>query len=124
MLDAMNCGAVVLGSDTAPVREMIQDGENGLLATFFNPDELADKAVRVLRDPASARALGRNAEKIIMERYSLEAVLPRMLALYRSTADLKLPGWQRNPSPAVIPALAPVLGPARESVARKSPFAG
>jgi glycosyltransferase involved in cell wall biosynthesis len=124
MMDAMSCGAVVLGSDTAPVREMIQDGENGLLASFFDPDELADKALRVLRDPASARALGRNAEKIIMERYSLEAVLPRMLALYRSTADLKLPGWQRNPSPAVIPALARVLGPARESVARKSPFAG
>src|SRR5690606_34691288 len=28
MMDAMSCGAVVLGSDTAPVREMIYHGAN------------------------------------------------------------------------------------------------
>jgi glycosyltransferase involved in cell wall biosynthesis len=37
MMDAMSCGAVVLGSATSPVKEMIRHGENGLLADFFSP---------------------------------------------------------------------------------------
>src|SRR4030095_13577086 len=32
MMDAMSCGAVVLGSATPPVMEMIKDGQNALLA--------------------------------------------------------------------------------------------
>ena len=82
MMDALSCGAVVLGSDTAPVREMIKDGENGLLADFFDAEAIADKAITALRDPAAHRPLGRAAETMIRERYSLEAVLPRMLELY------------------------------------------
>jgi glycosyltransferase involved in cell wall biosynthesis len=82
MMDAMSCGAVVLGSRTPPVEEMIKDGENGLLADFFNPEDFADKAVKVLQDPAAFRPLGRAAEQMIVEQYSLEAVEPRMLKLY------------------------------------------
>jgi glycosyltransferase involved in cell wall biosynthesis len=82
MMDAMSCGAVVLGSDTSPVREMIRDGENGLLADFFDPAAIAAKAVRVLKDPAGHRPLGRAAERFIEEGYSLEAVEPRMVEMY------------------------------------------
>ncbi len=87
LMDALSCGAVVLGSDTAPVREMISDGENGLLADFFSPEDLAKKAVGVLRDPGAYRPLGRRAEQSITERYSLEAVLPAMLKLYEETVE-------------------------------------
>jgi glycosyltransferase involved in cell wall biosynthesis len=87
MMDAMSCGAVVLGSSTLPVVEMIRDGENGLLADFFKPEEFAAKAVPVLKDPDAFRPLGRAAEQMIAERYSLEAVLPQMLKLYEDTAN-------------------------------------
>jgi glycosyltransferase involved in cell wall biosynthesis len=82
MMNAMSCGAVVLGSDTAPVREMIRDGHTGLLSDFFDIDSLAEKAVRVLRDPASYRPLGQAAQKSITDQYSLDVTLPRMLDLY------------------------------------------
>jgi glycosyltransferase involved in cell wall biosynthesis len=93
MMDAMSCGAVVLGSDTAPVREMIRDGHNGLLADFFDADEIASKALRVLKDPAAYRPLGRAAEEMVARRYSLEAVFPRMLELYEDALE------QRGPAP-------------------------
>jgi len=82
MMDAMSCGAVVLGSATPPVVEMIRDGENGLLADLFDSEAIADKAVRVLQDPGEFRPLGRAAEQMIQDHYSVQAVLPRMVQVY------------------------------------------
>ena len=91
MMDALSCGAVVLGSATSPVKEMIRDGENGLLADFFKPEEFAEKAVRVLQNPDEFRPLGRAAEQMIQERYSLEAVEQEMLKLYEDARAIQLP---------------------------------
>jgi glycosyltransferase involved in cell wall biosynthesis len=85
VLDAMACGCVVLGSDTAPVREVITAGKNGLLRGFNDVDGLVDSAVEVLEDPSSYRELGAAAQRTVAERYSLETVLPRMLEMYQET---------------------------------------
>jgi glycosyltransferase involved in cell wall biosynthesis len=87
MMDAMSCGAIVLGSDTAPVREMIRHGENGLLANLFDVEGIANKAVEALRDPAAFRPLGRAAEQMTQNRYSLEVVLPKMVQMYQEAAS-------------------------------------
>ena len=116
MMDAMSCGAVVLGSSTAPVREMIVDGQNGLLVDFFDVEAMAQRAVEVLRDPAAFRPLGRAAEAMIQERYSLDAVLPKMLNLYDQAIA-------RRPVPPLSEPL-PTLAPAPEETPQstRSPF--
>jgi glycosyltransferase involved in cell wall biosynthesis len=81
-MDALSCGAVALASATSPVMEMIRDGENGLLADFFDVDDLANRGLAVLRDPAAFRPLGRAAEKMIEQGYSLDVVLPKMVEFY------------------------------------------
>ncbi|HEY1683706.1 MAG TPA: glycosyltransferase, partial [Tepidisphaeraceae bacterium] len=87
MMNAMSCGAVVLASDTPPVREMITPDENGLLANFFSPEEFAEQAVKVLRDPGQYRQLGDAAERMIEEKYSLEAVMPQMISMYEEALN-------------------------------------
>jgi glycosyltransferase involved in cell wall biosynthesis len=82
MMNALACGTTVLASDTAPVREMIRDGENGLLVDFFDADGLATSADKVLASPAAYKHLGQAGSRMIQERYSLDVCLPRMLALY------------------------------------------
>lgn len=129
MMDALSCGAVVLGSATSPVKEMIRDGENGLTADFFDADALAAKGVAALRDVAGHRALGRAAEQMITERYSLEAVLPRMLELYERAAAMKLQGWEppaymTAPTPPPPPRIVQPVSPPRPQPVRRTPFAG
>ena len=106
MMDALSCGATVLASDTAPVREMIREGENGLLADFFSPEAFAEKALRVLQNPDEYRPLGRAAERMIEERYSLDAVLPQMLAMYEEAQRMDTGVRKNTPMPSE-PAIPP-----------------
>ena len=78
---------MVLASDTAPVREvMARPGRPACSSRFFDAEGFATGADRVLDDPAAFAPIRRNAVRFIRERYSLERVLPRMVALYRATA--------------------------------------
>lgn len=82
LLDAMACGCVVLASDTSPVQEVIRHGENGLLGGFYDVDGLAKEALDVLERPHAYRDLGRAARRTVVERYSLDVVVPQMVRLY------------------------------------------
>jgi hypothetical protein len=105
---------------------MIQDGQNGLIADFFDADALAAKAVAALKDPASHRPLGRAAEEMIKNRYSLDAVLPRMLDLYQRTAAIQLKGWTPTyaPTPDAPPPRTVQPTSNIRPAPKKSPFAG
>jgi glycosyltransferase involved in cell wall biosynthesis len=48
LLEAMATGCLIVGSDTAPVREVIRDGENGVLVGFFDKDEVVRAVVKGL----------------------------------------------------------------------------
>jgi glycosyltransferase involved in cell wall biosynthesis len=83
LMDSLSVGCTVLGSDTAPLREMIQHEKNGLLAGFYDIDGLTKLALRVLDDPEAHRYLGQAGMEMIHEKYSLAKTLPQMLQMYR-----------------------------------------
>lgn len=84
MLEAMSCGALVVGSRTPPVEEVIRDGENGLLVDFFSPEQLASRLIDVLGHPDGFQSLREEARRTIVEHYDLRRIcLPQQLALIR-----------------------------------------
>jgi glycosyltransferase involved in cell wall biosynthesis len=82
MLEAMSCGCLVVGSRTAPVEEVIRDGENGLLVDFFDPDDIVNRVLSVLTHPNHLQTLRTAARQTILERFDLQGVcLPQQLQL-------------------------------------------
>jgi len=80
MLEAMAAGALVVGSDTAPVTEVIRDGENGRLVGFFDVRGWSAALTAALADPRADDALRAAARATVAERYDLRSVcLPRMM---------------------------------------------
>lgn len=81
-LEAMSTGCVVVGSDTGPVREVIEPGVNGLLFDFFDPGALARQVVEVLAQPGRHAPLGERARRAVVERYDMRGVcLPAQVGL-------------------------------------------
>jgi glycosyltransferase involved in cell wall biosynthesis len=86
MLEAMSCGTPLIASRTAPVMEVIRDNENGLLADFFSPEEVAQQVIRVLEKPALAKLLRSNARASVVRHFNLADALPLHIALIEDLA--------------------------------------
>lgn len=74
MLEAMSAGCLVIGSDTAPVKEVISHGHNGLLVPFFNPAALARSAIEALQTPERFAPLRQAARHTAVTRYDFASV--------------------------------------------------
>lgn len=87
MLEAMSAQCLVLASDTAPVREIVRDGENGLLFDFFDVRGLPRLVADVLAERSGFAELRSAARRTIVDRYDLKTVcLPRQLELVETLA--------------------------------------
>ncbi|MES2845452.1 MAG: glycosyltransferase family 4 protein [Pseudomonadota bacterium] len=79
MLEAMAAGALIVGSDTAPVREVIADGVNGRLVDFFDVPGWSAALTEALAHPDRFRALRAAGRKTVADNYDLNRVcLPRL----------------------------------------------
>ena len=72
MLEAMSIGCLVIGSDTAPVREVITHKENGLLVDFFTPSAIADAVDLALNKPVEMKKMRDAAKHYIHQQYPIQ----------------------------------------------------
>jgi glycosyltransferase involved in cell wall biosynthesis len=79
--EAMASGCAIVASDTAPVREFIQDRKTGLLAPFLQPDAIADRILEVLEDAALNRRIRKAARAWAVAHLDMDAYLERYEAL-------------------------------------------
>jgi glycosyltransferase involved in cell wall biosynthesis len=87
MIESMSTGCLVIGSDTPPVAEVIEDGKNGLLVDFFSPKQVADRVDEVFAHPNRMAELRKNARQTALERYSHQVLLPRHIQLIEDVAN-------------------------------------
>lgn len=87
MLEAMSAGCAILGSATAPVQEVLRDGENGFLTDFFDIDALTEKASDLLARRQELTPIRIAARDTVVSRYDLRTqCLPKLLDFLGSFA--------------------------------------
>ena len=85
MIEAMACGlpAVCFDFKCGP-RDIIVEGENGLIVPDGDIEGLADAMVRLMKDDDLRTKMGESAKKVV-ETYSEEKVMSKWLQLYEET---------------------------------------
>ncbi len=87
LIEAAALGKPIVATSVDGTREIIADGETGLLVPAGDPEALAAAVRRLLDDPALAARLGAAARETIPPRFSLEAMIAGYTDLYLSLAS-------------------------------------
>jgi glycosyltransferase involved in cell wall biosynthesis len=93
VLEAMASGAPVIATHHAGIGEAVEDGRTGILVPSADTAALTAALRRLADDPASARAMGREARRVALDRFDavaqsrrLETILEAVIAAPRGLA--------------------------------------
>ena len=70
-MEAMSTGCLLIGSNTPPVKEVVQHGHNGLLVDFFDTEAIANTIGKVLDRPKDFVDMRKQARATILESYQI-----------------------------------------------------
>ena len=91
LVEAMACECLILGSDTAPVRDAISPGVNGILNDFFDVEALSSAMIRAVREPEAYRSLRTQARETALRHFDAATVgVPAWIRLIDEVADARV----------------------------------
>jgi glycosyltransferase involved in cell wall biosynthesis len=93
LLEATAAGIPVVASDIGGNRDIVTDGETGLLVPVGDADALAGAINRLVQDPALARRLGEAGTARFEERYTAAAMAQGVERIYREVLSGSANGW-------------------------------
>ena len=83
LLEAASCARAIVTTDVPGCRDVVRDGDNGLLVTVRNAAALADALEKLLADAGLRQSMGRCGRERVIKEFSQEMIIGRVLALYR-----------------------------------------
>lgn len=81
LLEAMSIGKPVIATKIGGIPEIIIDGENGILVDS-NASNIAEKIIQLYENKQQMTKLGKNAQKIIEEKYNWSQIANKYLEIY------------------------------------------
>ena len=82
VLEYLAAGLPTVASAVGGNAEIIRDGENGLLFPAENAGALAEKLLRILRDPEFARRLGQAGQEHVRQNFSFDRMIEQVDRMY------------------------------------------
>ncbi|WFU19019.1 glycosyltransferase family 4 protein [Bradyrhizobium sp. CB3481] len=84
LIEAMAAGAALVAARAGAAEFVVEDGVTGLLIPPGDAAALVAALEPLMRDPASANAMGERARTRVVEKFSLEAEANAIAAVYRT----------------------------------------
>ncbi|MEO0397857.1 MAG: glycosyltransferase [Pseudomonadota bacterium] len=85
MMEAMSTACLLVASDTAPVREVV-NSENGILVDFNDPDAIAEGLYEALENPAAHQERRAAARATILAKYDADKLLNEKRKMFDALA--------------------------------------
>ena len=82
ILQAMAMKKPVIATDLPPLKEVVIEGETGVLVPVKNHEAIAAGTIRLLRDKEMSGRLGENGRKLVVSSYTFNGMLDKLEALY------------------------------------------
>ncbi len=89
VIEAMAAALPVIATTVGAIPEMIMDDQTGLLIGVRDPDALAERLIRLFRDPALGRRLGQQAQNHARANWDADVLAGRTIALYEQLTARK-----------------------------------
>lgn len=86
LIEAAAAGKAIITNDVPGCRDIVQNGDNGLLVAPNDSAKLAEAIEKLLDDPELCEKMGRRGREIFMERFTMEQVVNAHLSVYNSLA--------------------------------------
>jgi glycosyltransferase involved in cell wall biosynthesis len=86
-VEALACGLPVIGTDTGATRELVRNGQTGLLIPVGDVGALAAAMQTLIDDPALRLRMGHNGRELIEQHYSAAVNVPRILQVMKDAVD-------------------------------------
>jgi mannosyltransferase len=83
LIEAMAAGAALVAARAGAAELVVEDGISGVLVRPGDVDALVAALEPLMRDPASAAAMGLRARQRVLEEFSLDAEADRIVGVYR-----------------------------------------
>lgn len=90
LFQALSTGCLVVGSNSAPVRDAIEHGINGLLVEPYDLAAFTTQILDVLESPGKYQPLREAARNSMVQNYSFEVCLPKLADFYLGTPAAKV----------------------------------
>jgi glycosyltransferase involved in cell wall biosynthesis len=83
LIEAAACGRPIVATDVPGCREIVRDGENGLLVTVRNAEALSAAIKKLIEEPLLRRRMGEQGRRIAAQEFGLEQVIAETLLVYQ-----------------------------------------
>ncbi len=87
LLEAAACARPIVATDVPGCREVVRDGENGLLVPVRNPQQLAMAIATLVEDAAMRARMGACGRERVVKEFSSERIVRETLAVYRGLLE-------------------------------------
>lgn len=94
--EAMSCAVPVIGTKCGGLKEVVDDGVNGFLVPIGDYQQIAEKALLLLKNKELHRAMGEKAREKIIKKFPAEKIVGEYELLY-----LRLSGVKKRITPVV-----------------------